>query len=183
MRNKRQELYEDIRLFRDANKRYRSMLSEEQELNKETDAVPYTQQDQLLGKQLDACKQQFGANFVNVNNPMLYYPANGNVTLSGEISGLNDAKFQFIYKDDNGFGCYLWLNKLQVTDDNIQKIHAMNGVFKNWRDELSKSGDIKPVSLKNKDNPDDNNSASDSAQQQSDAMKGGLPSTPGDDLD
>ena len=183
MKRKRQELYEDMTLFRSANRRFREILSEAVDLDKETDAVPYTQQDEILGKQLDACKQNFGASFVNVNNPMIYFPVDGNVTLTGEIPSMNDAKFQFIYKDDNGFGCYLWTNKLQATDANLDMIHAMNGTFKNWRLELGKSGDIKPVSLKNKDNPDGNNSAVDSAQQQSDAMKGGLPSTPGDDLD
>jgi hypothetical protein len=76
---------------------------------------------------------------------MLYYPADGDITLSGVIPEMNDAKFQFRYKVGDGAGCYVWSNPyLPISDKTIQTLSKVNGVCKNWRDEISKSEDCKP---------------------------------------
>lgn len=114
--------------------------------NKPTDeAVPYTAQDTLMTNVLASSKQEFGADFNSIKNPMLYYPKDGDITLSGVIPEMNDAKFQFRYKVGDGAGCYLWSNPyLPISDKTIQTIQKVNGVCKNWRDEISKSEDCKP---------------------------------------
>ena len=36
-----------------------------------------------------------------------------------------------------------------LSDENIQKLSKINGVYKNWKQELSTSEDIRPMDLKN----------------------------------
>ena len=130
----------------------------------EKDAIPYTMKDELMSSILETAKQQFGADFSKIKQPMLYYPEDGDITLSGEISDLNDAKFQFRYKDSSGHGCYLWMNPIQLTDETIKKMSVVNGVFKNWQKSLSTAEDVKPMGYKeeekddNDDGVDENNS-------------------------
>lgn len=132
----------------------------------ESDAVPYTMQDELMQSITETTKAQFGANYSKFKTPMLYYPEDGDVTLSGEIASLNDAKFQYRYKDSNG-GCYIWTEPLQLNDDNLKTLSVVYGVYKNWKNELVSSEDIKPMSLKNGD--EENNTPQE-------------PMVPGDDI-
>ena len=109
------------------------------------DAIPYTSQDTLMTNVLAAAKQEFGADFNTIKNPMLYYPSDGDITLSGIIPEMNDAKFQFRYKVGDGAGCYVWSNPyMPISDKTIQTLSKVNGVCKNWRDEISKSEDSRP---------------------------------------
>lgn len=113
------------------------------------DGVSYTQNDEIMTNSLETCKTQFGADFTNHNDPspMIYYPSDGDVVLSGTVPGLNNAKFQFRYKDSS-FGCYFWSDSLVLNDDNIRKLSRINGVYKNWVQELQTSADIKPIGYK-----------------------------------
>lgn len=121
----------------------------EKQEQKKLEAVPYTAQDTLMTNTLQSAKQEFGADFNSIKNPMLYYPADGDITLSGVIPELNDAKFQFRYKVGDGAGCYIWANPyLPISDKTIQVLGKVNGVCKNWRDEISKSEDCKPSNYK-----------------------------------
>ena len=113
------------------------------------DAVPYTNQDEMLKNSLQPCRTQFGADFSKLKNPMLYYPEDGDITLSGVIPSLNNAKFQYRYLEPSGNGCFLWLDSIQLTDDTINRINKIYGVYKNWRQQLSTSEDNKPLKLKN----------------------------------
>lgn len=139
---------------------YRNNMLTEDDNNNDADTnqesgenVPYTMQDQLMSSIVETARTQFGADFSNSKNPMLYYPDSGDVTLSGTIRDLNDAKFQFRYKDSNG-GCYIWISPLLLNDDNIKTLSVISGVYKNWKKELSGNEDIKPMSLRN--TPSDN---------------------------
>lgn len=112
-----------------------------------TDAVPYTQQDELMTSIMETAKSQFGADFSNAKTPMLYYPKDGDVTLSGEIPGLGgEIKFQFKYKDASGNGCFIWCNYMVLSDETVKKLAVIHGVYKNWKEELSTAEDIKPMS-------------------------------------
>ena len=72
-------------------------------------------------------------------------------------SAMNDAKFQFRYKVGDGAGCYIWSNPyLPISDKTIQTLSKVNGVCKNWRDEISKSEDSKPSNYKDPDDVQDN---------------------------
>ena len=122
-----------------------------QDDNNDAGSTPYTTQDQMMSSICETCKQQFGADFANIKNPMLYHTADGDVTLSGEIPVMNNAKFQFRYKDSSGNGCYLWTEPIQLTDESLRILSVMHGVFKNWQKELSTSEDIKPMSYHNQE--------------------------------
>lgn len=112
-------------------------------------AVPYTNQDEMLKNSLQPCRTQFGADFSKLKTPMLYYPEDGDITLSGVIPSLNNAKFQYRYLEPSGNGCFLWLDSIQLTDDTINRINKIYGVYKNWRQQLSTTEDNKPLKLKN----------------------------------
>lgn len=122
----------------------------------EDGVVPYTNQDELMSSILETAKTQFGADFSNIKNPMLYYPETGEIILNGTVGSMNDAKFVFKYKDSTGNGCYVYINPLQLTDETLRKLSIINGVYKNWKKDLDAAEDVKPMGLKNKrddDNP------------------------------
>ena len=136
--NNLQDIYESFRLLREAN-------DQNKEQNDNADAIPYSAQDTLMTNTLASAKQEFGADFNQIKNPMLYYPSDGDITLSGVIPEMNDAKFQFRYKVGDGAGCYVWSNPyMPISDKTIQTLSKVNGVCKNWRDEISKSEDCRP---------------------------------------
>jgi hypothetical protein len=137
---------------------------------KSLETVPYTKNDELLSSITQTCKERFGANFTKSKTPMLYYPKDGDVTLTGEISSLNNAVFQFRYKDATGNGCYVWMEPVRVSDETIKTLNVINGVYKNWKNELATSEDIKPMSMRNE-------GAFGDEEQPGEAL------TPGDDLD
>ena len=119
--------------------------------NSKRGGVPYTQQDELLQSIMQTAKQQFGADFTNINTPMFYYKEDGDVTFSCIIPSLNNAKLQFRYKDPSGCGIFFLTDSntaMMLSDENIQKLSKINGVYKNWKQELSTSEDIRPMNLK-----------------------------------
>ena len=135
--------------IQDTLNRLRTKVSLLKENNEKTDGVPYTSNDELMSSSIESAKTQFGADFSNHETPMLYYPQDGDVILSGTIPSLNNAKFQYRYKDSSGMGCYFWSDSLILNDENLTKVSRILGVFKNWKSDLEKSEDIKPMSLKN----------------------------------
>lgn len=147
------EIRDILTYLREAKENIEKELSEDINM----DAVPYSAQDTLMTNVLASCKQEFGADFNGIKNPMLYYPNDGDITLSGVIPEMNDAKFQFRYKVGDGAGCYLWSNPyLPISDKTIQTIQKVNGVCKNWRDEISKSEDCKPSNYRDPNDVQDN---------------------------
>ncbi len=142
------DVYESFRLLREAENK-----------NKEdnNDAIPYSAQDTLMTNVLAAAKQEFGADFNQIKDPMLYYPSDGDITLSGVIPEMNDAKFQFRYKVGDGAGCYVWSNPyMPISDKTIQTLSKVNGVCKNWRDEISKSEDCRPSNYRDPEDVQNN---------------------------
>ena len=140
--------------IRETFNRFRKALNEaENETNNDSndkEGVPYTQQDELLQTSLQTAKEQFGADFTKSEHPMFYYKQDGDVTLSGEIPSLNNSVFQFRYKDPSGCGCFFWTKgQIILSDENIKKLQKINGVYKNWKQELSTSEAIRPTELKN----------------------------------
>lgn len=122
------------------------VLNEEAEQDR-TDGVAYTANDELMTSIMETAKTQFGADFTGFTNPMLYYP-DGDVVLSGKIPTMNDMRFQFRYKDQNG-GCYIWSSPLTLTKETLSTLGRIVGVFENWKNELKTTEDIKPMNLKN----------------------------------
>lgn len=112
-----------------------------------SDGIPYNTQDELMSSSIETCRRQFGADFSNFKTPMLYYPQDGDVVLSGEISSLNNAKFQFRLKDPSGDGCYVWTEPIQLTENNINQLRIIYGVYKNWKNDLDTAEDKKPMGM------------------------------------
>ena len=140
--------------IRETFKRFREALNESEENNVDDKkgGIPYNQQDEILQTSMQTAKQQFGADFTNIKTPMFYYKEDGDVTLSGEIPSLNNAKFQFRYKDPSGNGCYFWSDgQIILSDENIKKLSKINGVFKNWKNDLSSAEDIRPTNMKDEE--------------------------------
>ena len=141
--------------IRNTFKKFRQALNEMQDASNtnnnsnDMDAKPYTRQDELMDNSVKSAKTQFGADFTKFKNPMLYYPKDGDVTLSGEVPELNGAKFQFRYRDPSSNGCYIWVENLVLSEENITTLSRMLGVYKNWKKELSNAEDIKPMSYRN----------------------------------
>lgn len=113
--------------------------------------IPYTQQDELLQTTMQTAKEQFGGDFTDIKTPMFYYRQDGDVTFSCVIPSLNNSKVQFRYKDPSGNGCYFWSGdgSIMLTDENLNKLSKIWGVYKNWKQELSTAEDIRPLSFKN----------------------------------
>ena len=113
--------------------------------------IPYTQQDELLQTTMQTAKEQFGGDFTDIKTPMFYYRQDGDVTFSCVIPSLNNSKVQFRYKDPSGNGCYFWSGdgSIMLTDENLNKLSKIWGVYKNWKQELSTAEDIRPISFKN----------------------------------
>ena len=130
--------------IRDVFKRFRDALNETEE---KQNGVPYTQQDEILQTSMQSATEAFGADFSSLKTPMFYYMQDGDVTLSGIIPSLNDAKFQFSYKN----GCSFWSGDGQVklNDENLTTITRMYGVYKNWKQEINGLSDKKPMNMKN----------------------------------
>ena len=153
MANPYLDIYETFNRIRTLNEAEGNPTSQ-QAVQQENDTVPYTSQDTLMTNTLESAKQEFGADFNKIKNPMLYYPKDGDITLSGIIPEMNDARLQFRYKVGDGAGYYVWSNPyLPISDKTIQLLSKVNGVCKNWRDEISKSEDCKPSNYK--DTPGD----------------------------
>ena len=129
--------------IRDVFKRFRDALNETEE---KQNGVPYTQQDEILQTSMQSATEAFGADFSSINTPMFYYRQDGDITLSGIIPSLNDAKFQFSYKN----GCSFWSGDGQVklNDENLTTITRMYGVYKNWKQEINGLSDKKPMNMK-----------------------------------
>ena len=156
MANPYLDIYETFNRMRTLNEADGN-LTDAQAEQQGSDTVPYTSQDTLMTNTLESAKQEFGADFNKIKNPMLYYPKDGDITLSGIIPEMNDARFQFRYKVGDGAGCYVWSNPyLPISDKTIQLLSKVNGVCKNWRDEISKSEDCKPSNYKDPDDMQDN---------------------------
>lgn len=149
------EISETLKAIRNIQKKGVRKILNESELNaaeekeNDGDAVPYTSHDEMLKNSLQPCRTQFGADFSKLKNPMLYYPQDGDITLSGVIPSLNNAKFQYRFLEPSGNGCFVWLDSIQLTDDTINRINKIYGVYKNWRQQLLTSEDNKPLKLKN----------------------------------
>lgn len=116
-----------------------SRLVEEEE----NDGIPITDDakfgNNVLSQQKEEAKKNIGADFRNYKTPLIYYKNDGDVVFSGEIPDMNNLKFQFRYRDSSGLGCYIWVDGLQMTDENLKKINRIQGFYKNWKDSITKN--------------------------------------------
>lgn len=85
-----------------------------------------------------------GAEFAGGNeenpedSPLIYFPDNGNIIFSGKIRNIT---WQFVLKDESGEGCYIWTDKLQLTEENSKILFKLRGFYLNWKQGWEKEGD------------------------------------------
>lgn len=135
--------------IRDTFKRFRQALSEAEEHQEKQNGVPYTQQDEILQTSMQSAKEAFGADFSRLKTPMFYYREDDDITLSGEIPSLQNARFQFSYQN----GCSFWSadGQVKIDKESVTKITRMYGVYENWKRELDNMTDRKPMNMKNEE--------------------------------
>lgn len=144
--------------IRETFKRFRKALNEAEEktgnwYNPKQNGVPYSQQDELLQSSINSTREQFGADFSNIKTPMFYYKDDGDITLSGEIPTMNNARFQFSYRAYPN-GCFFWGGdgEMIITDDIAMNFKKIIGVYKNWKQEIDRMPDKKPMGMSNNEN-------------------------------
>lgn len=147
--------YEDI-------KRFKQALNEMEEQQEEsTNAVPYTNQDEILGQYMDSARQQFGANFTNTKHPMMYIPSDGNnsenVIFTGEIGRqLNNAKFEMELNGEKS-GCRIYATTINLTKECVELLKVVNGFYEVWSKEIGEMADKKPMSIKGNEDSEQTN--------------------------
>lgn len=137
-----------------------SQIADGAENNKDTDSIAITNSPRfgqnVLQSQEDAFRNEVdgGAQFADENendpntNPLVYIPANkdknraDDLIFSGTIPGKNNMKFQFRLKDNDGDGCFVWVEGLRLTDENIKMLNKLRGFYLNWRDQWQKEGKL-----------------------------------------
>lgn len=91
--------------------------------------------------QEEQLKKTIGENIELDDNSLIFYRKNKDLILNGKIPSLN-LIFQFRFNDPSGEGCYLWINGLQLTDNNNRTIGKIKDAFSNWRQNLIENDDI-----------------------------------------
>ena len=120
-------------------------LNEAEDNTLNSDAIPYTKQDELYDSIIETCRTQFGADFSKIKTPMLFFPQSEDVKVSGIIPLMGDAKFQFSFKESDG--CQVWLDPIKLNDETLDKMRLILGVYKNWKREVQQHDDYKPMSV------------------------------------
>ena len=130
--------------IRQSNKK--SLLREAEE----KDAIAITDDpkfgDHVLSNQIDAFKQAVngGAKFAKPDandaksNPLVFFPATGNLVFTGSIPSLSDLKFQFSLNDVTN-SPYIFVDGLALTEDVVTTLNKLRGFYLNWRDEWNAS--------------------------------------------
>ena len=166
------QLNEDMRRTLNAMRNLSRQVIKEDVSQDDGNSVPYTTNDDLMNSITQACKANFGADFSGNKSPMMYYPEDKDVTITGSIPTLDNATFKFSFNGKHGEGCELTANPIILDDNKLRIINVIYGTYKNWVDELKKSEDIKPMTLRGSDEPSDG---------QDQTANNNM--TPGDDLD
>ena len=102
--------------------------------------------ENVLSNQIEQFKASVdgGAEFAGGNeenpedSPLIYFPDNGNIIFSGKIRNIT---WQFVLKDESGEGCYIWTDKLQLTEENSKILFKLRGFYLNWKQGWDKEGD------------------------------------------
>ena len=133
-------------------KKPRKVITEEKE-DKSNDAIAITNDpkfgNNVLQNQIDAFRHAVngGAKFSSENggdaeeNPLIYYPSDGNVVFSGSIPSMSGLKFQFSVNDVTA-SPYIFVDGLALTEDVITTLNKLRGYYLNFRDEWMASGDL-----------------------------------------
>ena len=66
--------------------------------------------------------------------PLIYMPKTGNLVFTGTIPRLNNLIFQFVLRTNTGNGCFIWADKLILSEENLKTIEKIHGYYLNWKE-------------------------------------------------
>lgn len=76
------------------------------------------------------------------SSPLIYIPKRdkqpANLVFSGVIPSLKNLKFQFVLHTDSQYGCFIWVDSMTLTKDNLDTLQKLFGFYANWREEWNK---------------------------------------------
>lgn len=118
-----------------------------------SEPIPYTANDEVYTRLTDEAKKQAMANFSDNKTPIVYYPEEKNVKMTGVLPSLKNAKFEFDLQNGDGTtsGIKLWGDALDLTDATINFLSTLNGLGKNWKKYILELQDYKPMSVRDND--------------------------------
>lgn len=104
------------------------------------DAIPVTDEPKFGNKTLSTQKEEFRSviksNVEFSDNPLIYYPNDKDLVFAGTITDLSNLKWQFRLNDPSGDGCYIWVEGIQLSDENLKKINLIKNYYNNWKNKL-----------------------------------------------
>lgn len=113
--------------------------------DKNTKEFPITKNTPNFGdvrtSQEEALVKTIGENLEFDENALIYKPDIKDLVLSGKINSLS-LVFQFRYNDPSGDGCYIWVQELQLTEQNQKTLGKVRDGFLNWKASLLQNGDL-----------------------------------------
>ena len=137
----RQLIDEQTRRMMDTVRHFKC-LREDKEAKKE---FPITKNTPNFGdvrtSQEEALVKTIGENLEFGENALVYKPDIKDLVLSGKINSLS-LVFQFRYNDPSGDGCYIWVQELQLTEQNQKTLGKVRDGFLNWKSSLLQNGDL-----------------------------------------
>jgi len=77
--------------------------------------------------------QKFVGSVKTDSNSLIVYPADSDVVFNGEITGMNNLKFQFRYNDQSG-GLYIWGDSVLLSKDTADKLGKLVVLKDQWKD-------------------------------------------------
>lgn len=75
--------------------------------------------------------QKFVGSIKTDENSLVVYPNDGDAIFSGEITSMNNLKFQFRYNDQSG-GLYIWADSVLLTKDTADKLGKLVVLKEQW---------------------------------------------------
>jgi len=95
-----------------------------------SNGTPIPQNDQYF-TELKTNLQKFVGAVKTDDNSLIVYPSDGDVVFNGEITSLNNLKFQFRYNDQSG-GLYIWADSVLLTKDTADKLGKLVVLKEQW---------------------------------------------------
>lgn len=119
----------------------KKMLNKISLLKEVTDkgGIPITdtaENGKMLTAQKEAIKKVMKCNIIFTENPLVYYKDSNNYIFTGTITDMNNLRWQFSLNDSSGNGCFIYVNDLQLNDDNMRKLNLLKNYYENWRNNL-----------------------------------------------
>jgi hypothetical protein len=115
----------------------------EEEPKKQKESIAITN-DPKFGQNVLKTQQEAFQNAVNAGAefpgefPLVYFPDDGNIVFSGTIPSINNLKFQYKLRTEEGFGVFVWVDGMAINAETLKILNKLYGYYLNWRDEWQK---------------------------------------------